>query len=293
MARQAQGKFLEVASGSESLKSDLRKFVSQSDLRWRIIEDRLNILALPAVSAAQEDPMWRRDDPWRRAQTPWSGGAGAALGSSAQEGAAQTWFPGASPRGIAEHQPASQPMQWTYDNHASSRSYTNSEFRPDLRNWKEAQLDLSVKPEIFKAWQLRALRVLSEDRLDIRRLLDWAEKHDTPIDSASAQLGAQKAGFCYWEDVQGISIKLLGVLTHMVANFLIPATQSCGEGHGLELWRSFAARWQAKATKLWPPLCAATSHLHAAPAQCSYGRLSQHGSRRRHSFRLLMTQSQN
>ena len=67
-------------------------------------------------------------------------------------------------------------MQWTYDNHASSRSYTNSEFRPDLRNWKEAQLDLSVKPEIFKAWQLRALRMLSDDRLDIRRLLDWAEK---------------------------------------------------------------------------------------------------------------------
>lgn len=103
------------------------------------------------------------------------------------------------PPGFPEPQPASwQPawQPWTYDNYASSRSYTGSEFRPDLRNWKEAQLDLNVKPEIFKAWQLRALRMLSDDRLDIRRLLDWAEKHDAPIDSAAAQDGARKAGFC-------------------------------------------------------------------------------------------------
>ena len=80
LARQAQGKFLEVTSGSESLKSDLRTFVSQSDHRWRAIEERLDNLALPAVSTAQEDPMWHRDDPWRRTRTPWSGGAGAAPG---------------------------------------------------------------------------------------------------------------------------------------------------------------------------------------------------------------------
>ena len=138
--------------------------------------------------------MWRRNDPWRHAQTPWSGGAGAAPGSSAQVGAAQAGIPGANPPGIPELQPTSQPMQWTYDNHASSRSYNKSEFRPDLRKWKEAQLDLSVKPETFKAWQARALRVLSDDRPDILNLLNWAEKQAAPIDAASARIGAQMAG---------------------------------------------------------------------------------------------------
>ena len=145
--------------------------------------------------------MWRRDDPWRRAQTPWSGGAGAAPGAYAPAGAAQTGIPGANPPGFPGLQPTSQPMQWQYDHHASSRSYNNSEFRPDLRNWKEAQLDLSAKPEIFGAWKSRALHVLSDDRSDIRLLLEWAEKQVDPIDAASAQLGAQKAGIGYWEDV--------------------------------------------------------------------------------------------
>ena len=101
LARQAQVKFLEVNSGSEAVKTDLRQFISQSDHRLRVIEDRLDNLALTAqtgipgvvfnaVSTAQEDPMWRRDDPWRRAQTPWSGGAGAAPGAFAPAGAAQT-----------------------------------------------------------------------------------------------------------------------------------------------------------------------------------------------------------
>ena len=95
LAKPAQVKFLEMNSGSESLKTDHRQFVAQSDHRLRVIEDRLDNLALTAqtrlpgvvlnaVSTAQEDPIWRRNDPWRREQTPWSGGAGAAPGSSAQ-----------------------------------------------------------------------------------------------------------------------------------------------------------------------------------------------------------------
>ena len=141
-------------------------------------------------------------------------------------------------------------MQWQYDHHASSRSYNNSEFRPDLRNWKEAQLDLSAKPEIFGAWKSRALHVLSDDRSDIRLLLEWAEKQVDPIDAASAQLGAQKAGIGYWEDVQAISMKLLSVLTNMVANSLIPSTQACGSGHGLEFWRTLSARWHGQSQQV-------------------------------------------
>ena len=178
-----------------------------------------------AISAEREDPWWNRNDPWWHPQATWSGGTGAPAqekrvtfamnadgglyqsptpgGSSSgrsREEVAQSGYPGATPPGFSEPSTASTPawqpawQLWTNDNYASSRSYTGSEFRPDLRNWKEAQLDLSVKPEIFKAWQLRALRMLSDDGLDIRRLLDWAEKHDTPIDSAAAQIGARHAG---------------------------------------------------------------------------------------------------
>ena len=50
------------------------------------------------------------------------------LASIPEAEAAQTRIPGANPPGIPEPQPASQPMQWQYDNHASSRSYNNSEF---------------------------------------------------------------------------------------------------------------------------------------------------------------------
>ena len=65
--------------------------------------------------------------------------------------------------------------------------------------------------------------------------------------------------------MQSISIKLLSVLTHMVANSLIPATQSCGDGHGLELWRSFAARWQGQSKQV----VAATLCSYITPARCS------------------------
>ena len=118
---------------------------------------------------------------------------------------------------------------------------------------------------MFKAWQLRAMRMLSEDRPDVQRLLEWAETHNTTIDSAAAQLGAQVVDLHRCEDVQAISIKILNVLTSMVANSLIPATQSCGEGHGLEFWRSLAARWQGQSKQV----VAATLCSFITPARCS------------------------
>ena len=57
LTRQAQGKFLEVTAGSESLQEDFRTFASQSDHRFQTFETRLDDLALPAVSTAQEDPL--------------------------------------------------------------------------------------------------------------------------------------------------------------------------------------------------------------------------------------------
>ena len=83
---QAKVKFIDVelsqqqlrTQDTESLKSDFRTFASQADHRWQTLEARLDDLALPAVSTAQEDPWWNRNDPWWHPQTAWSGGAGAA-----------------------------------------------------------------------------------------------------------------------------------------------------------------------------------------------------------------------
>ena len=138
-------------------------------------------------------------------------------------------------------------------------------YRPDLRHWKEAQLDLSLQPEAFKAWQLRAMRMLSEDRPDVQRLLEWAEAQGAAIDSNAAQLGARAVNFPHCEDVPAISIKILNVLTAMVANSLIPSTQACGTGHGLELWRSLAARWHGQSQQV----LAATLAAFLTPKRCA------------------------
>ena len=106
--------------------------------------------------------------------------------------------------------------------------------------------------------------MLSEDRPDVQRLLEWAETHGSTIDSAAAQVGAHVADLQRCEDVQAISIKILNVLTAMVAKCLIPATQSCGSGHGLEFWRSLAARWQGQSQQV---LAAALSSF-ITPRRC-------------------------
>ena len=107
--------------------------------------------------------------------------------------------------------------------------------------------------------------VLSGNRLDVRRLLDWALTCKTPIDAATAQTGARVAGLCYSDDVTNISIKLLDAMTLMMADSLIPVIKNCGEGHGLELWRSFAARWQGRSNQA----LAATLRAYITPARCA------------------------
>ena len=118
-----------------------------------------------------------------------------------------------------------RPGQWSH--------YT--EFKPDLRNWKTAPLDLTVMQPAFLAWQARAACVLSTNRPDVRRLLDWALTCKTPIDASAAQKGALEVGLCHWDDVTNVSATLLDTMTHMIADSLIHDTKICGEGHGLEL----------------------------------------------------------
>ena len=206
VVQQAKVKFVDVETSqqqlrsqdTESLKSDFRTFASQADHRWQTLEARLDDLALPSVSTAQEDPWWNRDDPWWRPQTPWSGGVGAAPLPSEQsrvrfamdaddelQPSVRFGSVGAVPPGFPEPPPAacrttSAPdWQPPYTAPADSRPTWNgwqsqghvSEFRVDTRKWKGAHLDLDAKPEGFRAWQDRARLHLSGGRTDIRKLL--------------------------------------------------------------------------------------------------------------------------
>ena len=84
----------------------------------------------------------------------------------------QTAPPGFSgPQGWQPRNPNGASWGSTWQPRWSERSY--AEFQVELRNWKAAPLDLTTKPESFLAWQHRAVSVLSGNRVDIRRLLDW------------------------------------------------------------------------------------------------------------------------
>ena len=126
-----------------------------------------------------------------------------------------------------------------------------SKYSPDMRHWKEQQLDLNVKPENFKTWQLRAVRMLSEDRPDVQRLLEWAEAQTTSIDTAASQVGARTVGLQRCEDVQAISMKMLNLLTSMLANSLIAMTQACGVT-ALSYGVPSQPDGKAKANRFWP-----------------------------------------
>ena len=136
------------------------------------------------------------------------------------------------PPGFPEPQPASQPSwQPSYNTTADWRSNWNgwqsqghvSEFRVDTRNWKGAQLDLDAKPEGFRAWQYRALVHLSGNRIDVRRLLQWAEKHPGPLDAAAERRGAHECGLV--DDVTAVSFALHGGLSFIVSDALMPTVR--------------------------------------------------------------------
>ena len=142
---------------------------------------RIDAMALAAASS--------QNDPWFQFRMI------AAHRYPSEGGAAQSGIPGAA-----------DPLGQWYNNEGAQHAAPvippgiphswepSSRFSPDMRNWKEAQLDLSVKPENFKAWQLRAMRMLSEDRPDVQRLLEWAESQTHSIDAVAAQVGARAVG---------------------------------------------------------------------------------------------------
>ena len=172
-------------------------------------------------------------------------------------------FPEPQPRWMSDSWSYSEPQGWQPRRPNQWNNYT--EFKPDLRNWKTAPLDLTAMQPAFLAWQARAACVLSTNRPDVRRLLDWAVSCKTPIDASAAQKGALQADLCQWDDVTGVSVTLLDTMMHMIADSLIHDTKICGEGHGFELWRSLNARWHGRSDQVLQ----ATLRAYITPTRCS------------------------
>ena len=85
-----------------------------------------------------------------------------------------------------------------------------------MRNWKTANLDLFTNPAGFIAWPYRAIGMLSGNRTDIRRLLEWAELKKAVIDAAMAQQGAEQVGLT--DDVGTVSYIFFEAMTQMQAD---------------------------------------------------------------------------
>ena len=136
-----------------------------------------------------------------------------------------------------------------------------------MRNWKTANLDLFTNPEGFIALQYRALGMLSGNRTDVRRLLDWAEPKKAPIDAAMAQQGAEQVGLT--DDVGTVSYILFEAMKQMLADSMLNRARTCGD-NGLELWRALAAEYKGSSDQVlaakaqsyqYPPRCATLAKL--------------------------------
>ena len=95
---------------------------------------------------------------------------------------------------------------------------TVQEFRANLRNWKNAPLDLEAKPDSFLVLHDWALDLLSGNRLDMRRLKLWAKHKNSPIDAAAKREGASAAGSVH-HDVESISFIVFEATKSRLADF--------------------------------------------------------------------------
>ena len=288
-----QAKFLEVEAAqqklrhqdTEALKVELRTLVAQLEARFLTVEATLGDLAArpPApATAAGQDPWWRRST--EASQAPWSGGAGAANQPAtrranfdlATEDTAsdEPTQAGAGPPGFSA--PQGWQPNWDSTRQSGRPESHSSEFKVDIRNWKSAPLDLDVKPEGFLAWRDRALVLLSGNRLDVRRLLQWAEKSSEPLDAAAERRGAQASGLV--DDVATVSFALHGGLSFIVSDALLTHYRNCGDS-GLEFWRQLAARWHGNSQQVLAMKSRRSTTQLAAPPWRSSGRNCHLGSR--------------
>ena len=193
------------------------------------------------------------DDELYQSTTPGGSSSGWHDDGQSREEVAQSGYPGATPPGLSEPSTASTPAwQPSYTKGSSWQGWQPqghvSEFKVDTRNWKGAHLDLDAKPEGFQAWRDRARVHLSGSRLDVRRLLQWAEKSTGPLDAAAEQRGANESGLV--DDVTAVSFALHGGLSFIVSDALMTVGRTCGDS-GMEFWRQLTIHsymaWQRPA----------------------------------------------
>ena len=271
----------------EALKAELRVLVSSVQAKFDAIDSAASaatasrlqveesIRALKATAAAAASAARDVADPWFRGGQTAPRDASRAVepsqfamdeddtGSSSQ---ARTRPPGIS---------AAPAQRWTDSEWTArmaggpARSDWRREktFQVDMRNWKTANLDLFANPAGFSAWQYRAIGMLSGNRTDVRRLLEWAELKKAPIDTAMAQQGAEQVGLT--DDVGTVSYILFEAMKQMLADSMLNRARTCGD-NGLELWRALAAEYKGSSDQVlaakaqsyqYPPRCATLAKL--------------------------------
>ena len=116
------------------------------------------------------------------------------------------------------------------------------------RDWTGNQkLDLIAKPEAFLIWKDRAMSHLSKDRIDIKRLLMWAEVQPDVLQQSDAVRGASETGVT--ENMQTVNHTLFEAIKAILDDALMTRARQC-DSNGLELWRKFHTEWKGFGTEV-------------------------------------------
>ena len=226
-----------VAEG-EALKGELRQLVEHLQAKFLEVEGAIRTLTATAAATAETGPS--RRDPWFQPGQPAPQDASAsqpaprraahfAMDVDDELSRTVSGPPGVSPSPAPPGPPgvSASPPAWGLTGQSGKPEGRNSEFKVETRNWKSASLDLEVNPEGFLAWRDRALVLLSGNRLDVRRLLVWAEQSTVPLDAAAERKGAHDAGLV--DDVAAVSLALYEGLLSLVSDSLLSQARTCGD----------------------------------------------------------------
>ena len=247
-----------IAEG-EALKGELRQLVEHLQAKFLEVEGAIGTLTATAAAAAATGPS--RQDPWFLPGQPSPGQPARAVhfAMDVDDELSRTVSgpPGVSPSPAPPGPPgvSASPPAWGSTWQSGRPEGRTSEFKVETRNWKSASLDLEVNPEGFLAWRDRALVLLSGNRLDVRRLLLWAEQSTVPLDAAAERKGAHDTGLV--DDVAAVSLALyeglLSLVSDSLLSHLIPARKKASRHHASSQDRSSPRRCrkQAAATA-WP-----------------------------------------
>ena len=128
------------------------------------------------------------------------------------------------------------------------------------------RLDLVSQPDGYLVWRDRALAHLAKDRPDVRSLLVWAEKQPERIAEATEAIGATQAQLREGpSSVRLVSYTLFDGIKHLLSDNLLGRARACGDGNGLELWRTLHSEWAGSA----PQVLSAKSRRYQEPSRCS------------------------